>query len=61
MAKEKNIVTLDDVRCSLYHTPTGETYDFVAASGVYFIKVKVPNTYMGSNAESGFSRHGATA
>ena len=63
MAKQKNRIILDEDFGTIVDKQTSEEYPFVAASGVYFILMRVPRSYLErkSKEREGFGRHGASA
>ena len=52
----------DGDRGTILHTPTGETYNFIAAMGAYCIEILVPKEYLSTDLLSkiGFARRGVT-
>ena len=60
IAREKHRITLEDDHGAILHKPAGDTYNFIAAMGVYVIEILVPRHYVEPKHKplAGFARHG---
>ena len=47
VAREKHRVVFEDDGGNVLHKPTGQRFDFIISSGVYFIKMKVHKSLLG--------------
>ena len=55
VAKDKHRAVFEDNGGYILHKPTGHKFEFIIASGVYFIKMLVPRRLV----DPGFGRHGS--